>query len=243
MSAGEARALYRRTKQPVMIVGRDGRPIQSDLFAGIPYIIQKPLKSGPFQRIVNGPGVRPYIAGKTEERWSWRVYKPEPAEIKFTDGELEFAERYRGRVMIEPNCKPIGHDNKAWPAPRWAELVSRLEADGIPLVQCAPGGVVPLTDTHALTPSFRYAAAVLSVSRAFIGTEGGMMHAAAAVGVPGVILWSEFISPEITGYTMHRNLRHAGKPCGSRINCDSCRKSMEFISVTEVVTNLKEILT
>lgn len=243
MSVGEARALYRRTKQPVMIVGRDGRPIQSDLFAGLPYIIQKPLKTGPYQRIVNGPGVRPYIAGKTNERWSWRLYKPEPAEIKFTDGELSFAERYRGRVLIEPNTKPIGHDNKAWPAERWRVLVTQLQDEGVPLVQCIPGGTTPITDVHALTPSFRYAAAVLSVCRAMVATEGGLMHAAAAVGVPGVILWSEFISPSITGYDMHRNLRHAGKPCGMRVNCDSCRRSMEFISVTEVVTNLKEILT
>jgi hypothetical protein len=243
MSMGEARALHKQTKQPVMIVGRDGRPIASDLFAGIPYIIQKPTKSGPFQRIMNGPGVRPYIAGKTEERWSWRRYKPQPAQLVFTDSELEFAERYRGRVMIEPNTKAIGHGNKAWPSERWTELVAQLQTDGVPLVQCLPDGhTMPLTDTHALTPSFRYAAAVLSVCRALVATEGGLMHAAAAVGVPGVILWSEFISPETTGYDMHRNLRHAGKPCGMRVDCDSCRRSMEFISVTEVVTNLKEIL-
>lgn len=247
MAMGEARALHKRTKQPVMIVGRDGRPIRSDLFAGVPYIIQRPPKTGPFQRLVNGPGCRPYIAGKTDERWSWKPYKPIPAELKFTDAELAFAEPYRGMIMVEPHVKNIGHDNKAWGAINWQQLDSAIWSAGLRLgrvVQCGPpaGTHWLLHATKVPTDTFRQALAVMSVCRAFIGTEGGLMHGAAAVGVPGVILWSEFISPEITGYDMHRNLRHAGKPCGMRTNCESCRRSMSMITVTEVVTNLKEIL-
>jgi ADP-heptose:LPS heptosyltransferase len=68
------------------------------------------------------------------------------------------------------------------------------------------------------------------------------MHAAAAVGTPAVILWSEFISPEITGYSSMTNLRHAGKPCGNRLACASCRKSMEAITVDEVVRALEKLL-
>lgn len=243
MSIGEAKRLHQQTGQRVLIVGRDGRPVKSDLFVGVPYIIDgRPNSGESYQRLVNGSGVRPYIASKTPERWVWRKYKPTPADIVFTPSELDFADRYRGHVMVEPNVKSIGHDNKAWPAPRWRELVQALAAGGISTIQCVPGGVTPLTDRGALTPSFRYAAAVLSVSRAFIGTEGGLMHAAAAVGVPGVILWSGFIGPENTGYDMHRNLRHTDKSCGLRTNCDHCRAAMERITVTEAVANLKEIL-
>jgi ADP-heptose:LPS heptosyltransferase len=247
MSMGEARALYRRSKQPVMIVGRDGRPIKSDLFDGIPYIIQKPLKSGPFHRIVNGPGVRPYIAGKTDERWSWRLYKPEPAEIKFTDAELAFAEKYRGMVMVEPNVKAIGHDNKAWSAINWQQLDSAVWSAGLRLgrlVQCGPSSSHWLLHaTKVPTDTFRQALAVMSVCRAFIGTEGGLMHGAAAVGTPAVIIWTEFISPEITGYPQHKNLRAPGKPCGSRKPCDSCRRSAMSITPSMVLEALKEILT
>ncbi len=105
-------------------------------------------------------------------------------------------------------------------------------------VQCGAGDVRLPGATQVPTPTFRHAAAVLSVCRAFVGTEGGLMHAAAAVGTPAVILWSEFISPEITGYSSMTNLRHAGKPCGNRFNCPSCRKSMEAITVDEVVAGL-----
>jgi ADP-heptose:LPS heptosyltransferase len=244
MSIGEAKRLHKKTGQKVMIIARDGRPVRSDLFNDIPYIIHKPSNAGgPFQRLFNSSGVRPYIAGKTAEKWAWKKYKPIPADIVFTKSELEFADRYRGRVMIEPEINAnAGHQNKAWIGPRWRELVQVLNAEGIATVQCVPGGVKPITDTAALTPSFRYACAVLSVSRAFIGTEGGLMHAAAAVGVPGVILWSHFITPEVTGYDLHRNIRHAEGWCGMRVHCEECAKSMERITVTEVVTNLKEIL-
>jgi ADP-heptose:LPS heptosyltransferase len=118
---------------------------------------------------------------------------------------------------------------------------------GTAFLQCLPthGNSRPLPGDnvlHVLTPTFRHAMAALSVCRAFVGTEGGLMHAAAAVNVPGVILWSEFISPDITGYTMHRNLRHAGVACGSRLNCSGCRASMAAITVGEVADNLKELL-
>jgi hypothetical protein len=242
MSIGEAKRLHQKTGgQKVLIAGRDGRPVKSDLLNGIPYLVtsQPGASRGPFQRLAGG---RPYIVGKTNERWTWRKYRPLPGEIVFTQSELEFAQRYRGRVMIEPRTKPIGHDNKAWLAPRWRELAQALDAEGIPTIQCAPDGVVPVTDTSALTPSFRYACAVLSVSKAFIGTEGGLMHAAAAVGVPGVILWSHFIAPEVTGYSMHRNIRHAEGWCGMRTKCPQCAESMARITTTEVVANLKEIL-
>lgn len=248
MSMGEARRLHKSSGgQKILIVGRDGKPVKSDLFVGVPYLItgvghRPPASFGPYQRLVNGSGIRPYIAGKTPEKWTWRKYRPAPAQIVFTAEELRFAERYRGHVMVEPNVKAVGHDNKSWLPTRWRELVRALSDEKISAIQCVPGGVTPITDRAVLTPSFRYACAVLSVSRAFIGTEGGLMHAAAAVGVPGVILWSEFISPSITGYDMHRNIRHADEACGMRTDCKHCAASMERITVSEVLTNLKEIL-
>lgn len=249
MSMGRARALHKSNGLPVLIVGRDGRPIKSDLFNGVSYIIDRP-RGRPHTRLIDGGGVRPYIAGKTAKNWTWRPYKPVPADIVFTPEELAFAEPYRGMVMVEPNGKDIGHTNKRWHPRRWVELACDLSRHGVSIVQCGPQlisggwniGLSPSYARYAVTPTFRHALAVMSVCKAFVGTEGGLMHGAAAVGTPAVILWSEFISPEITGYAMHRNIRHAGKPCGNRLDCDGCRQSMEAITVEEVVENLKEIL-
>lgn len=239
MASGAARRMHKATGQPVVIVGVDGRPRWSPLWEGLPYILHRGA-GRPFVRMINGPNARPYIAAKSITRWAWRPYKPEPAQIVFTPAELAFAAPFRGMVVIEPNVKNIGHDNKAWLPMRWIDL-SKTRSD---FVQCvsSPDQALPHNVLKVITPTFRHAAAVLSVAKAFVGTEGGLMHAAAAVGTPSVILWSEFISPEITGYSTMTNLRHAGKPCGNRLACASCRKSMEAITVDEVTRALERIL-
>lgn len=241
IASGRARKLYRETKQPVLIVGRHNVRYWSDLWNDVPYIIRRPAGRR-YQTLVDGSGVRAYIAAKTPERWTWRPFCPEPAEIVFTPTELAFAEPYRGMVMIEPNVKHNTHANKAWLWNRWQQVVRSMPETRF--VQCLPSATAehPHGVSWVTTPTFRHACAVLSVCKAFVGTEGGLMHAAAAVGTPAVILWSEFISPSITGYAMHRNLRHAGPACGMRTDCPGCRASMEAITVDEVVQNLQEIL-
>ena len=241
MASGEARRLHKSNLLPVIILDRRGRPYWSEMWDGVPYILRKPIGT-PFTRIVNGSGTRPYIAAKTPAKWLWRAYKPYPAEIVFTPAELEFAEPYRGMIMIEPNGKNIGHTNKLWSPQRWIELVDQLD---LAFVQCVPHPLTPhpgVKVLKVLTPAFRQACAVLSVAKAFVGTDGGLMHAAAAVGTPSVILWSEYTSPDIVGYDSMVNLRHAGKACGNRMNCHGCRAAMDKITVTEVVTALKGIL-
>jgi hypothetical protein len=240
MAAGEARVLYEQQKLPVLITGIDGRPRWSEVYEGNPYLIKWNQRARRHVRMVNGPHARPYIAGKTAKQWEWKPYRPKLAEVFLTDTEKAFAEPYRGLIMIEPNGKAIGHNNKLWLWDRWEQLV---QGSTLKFVQCnyGPGGGL-LGVTNVVTPTFRHAMAVLSVARAFVGIEGGLMHAAAALGVPSVILWSEFISPEITGYSHFKNLRHAGKPCGMRVDCAGCRRSMEAITVLEVAHALGSLL-
>ena len=172
-----------------------------------------------------------------------RKYKPIPAEVRFTSEEITFAEPYRGMVMLVPEVKKIGHSNKDWGPIYWSQLDCLLHSAGIATVQCGPSGAHWLHNcARAVTPTFRHALAVLSVCRAVVTTEGGLMHGAAAVGVPAVVIWSEFISPEITGYSQHRNLRKAGESCGRRTDCPGCRKSLTAITPIEVFEALKEIL-
>ncbi len=241
MAVGEAKAIHKLTGKQVLIVGAHGRPMWSEVFEGNPYILKR-FNGRACARMINGGGVRPYIEQKTPEKWYWRPYKPKPGEIFFTDAERAFAEPYRGMVMIEPEVKNVGHNNKAWPAERWLDLVESLD---LPWLQCVPSNAtrsLPPKVLKVITPTFRQAAAVLSVCKAFVSTDGGLMHAAAAVKVPAVILWSEFTSPEICGYATMTNLRHASNPCGNRLSCKSCRVAMNKITVTEVVAALKGVL-
>lgn len=242
MSIGEAKRLHKQTGQPVMIIGRDGRPIRSDLFDGVPYLIGRPARGGgSYQRLRNGPGLRPYIKTKTPERWTWNPYTPVPADIVFTEAEMEFASPYRGWVMLEPHTKPIGHSNKAWLAIYWQQLALSRAA---PFIQCGPSGTRFLQGvTPVITSTFRQALAVMSVCRAYVGTEGGLHHGAAAVGTPAVVIFGRFISPAVTGYAQHRNIfRGTDLGTGARVDCDECRRAMVDITPSEVLANLKEIL-
>ena len=243
MAAGEARLRHEATLLPVVIVDRHGRPRWSEVWENNPYILRY-RPPGAHNTLVNGGGVRPYIVGKGVTKWFWKKYKPIPAEFFFTKAELAFAEPYRGSIMIEPSVKAVGHDNKAWLTDRWNYLAHAIAIDMKQrIVQCVPSGHATLPNTETvLTPTFRLAAAVQSVCAAYIGTEGGLHHAAAANKTPAVILWAEFIDPSITGYTTMINLRHAHKVCGYRVRCSGCRKSMEAITVSEVVSALKRIL-
>ena len=240
LAAGEARAAHEKTGRPVLITDPVGKPQWSEVFEGNPYILRKPLPAGGFVRVISSSGNRPYIAAKSAGRWTWKPYTPIPAEMFFTDAELNFAECCRGKIMIEPNGKAPGHKNKLWFRDRWQELVRKTPHH---FVQCGPSGSDWLDGVSRMpTTTFRQALAVLSVCRALVTTEGGLMHGAAAVGTPAVVLWSEFIDPSITGYKQHRNIRHAHRTCGMRINCPSCRKSMEAITVREVADALMETL-
>ncbi len=244
MASGEARKLHKSNKLPCIIVDRYGRPYWSEMWDGLPYIVKRAAGRN-VNRLQNGPGVRSYIAGKTANNWTWRAYKPTPAEIVFTAEEKAFAEPYRGMIMIEPNVKTLGHTNKAWIAERWRDLLLLVnQAMGLRTVQCYPTGEgFWFPGEHVVTPSFRHAAAVLSVCRAYVGTEGGLHHAAAAVGTPAVVIFGGFISPAVTGYAAHRNLfTGTGLGCGSRLNCAHCRKAMENITVDQVVTELEKLL-
>jgi hypothetical protein len=239
MATGQVREMYERNPVPVMVVGADKRPQWHEVFANNPKIADR-RRRGPYQVLRNGPGARPYIEASSGGRWLWREFGPPRGELCFSLDERMFAKRNAGRIMIEPNVKKNGHANKAWPFERWQQLVDRMPHR---FLQCGPIGTRWLRGVdRVVTQTFRHACAALSTSRAFVGTEGGLMHAAAAVGVPAVVLWSEFIAPSVTGYEAHRNIRHAGEPCGMRSPCKGCEASMLAISVDEVEQNLSEVV-
>jgi ADP-heptose:LPS heptosyltransferase len=239
MATAQVKRLNERTGHPVMVVGRHNQPVWSEVFENNPRLVKQPARK-PFEFLLNASGIRPYIASKTAARWTWREWDIAPGELYLTDAERAAAAPYAGLIMVEPNVKANGHTNKAWPWDRWQALV---DLDIAPLVQCGAPGTRWLEGVERVeTPTFRAAAAVLAASRAFVGTEGALHHAAAAFGVPSVVLWSEFIEPRFTGYATQKNLRHAGKSCGSRLPCQSCAASMQAIAVGEVAANLVETL-
>lgn len=235
IATAQAKQLHQANGRPVLAVGRSGQPQWHPIFEGNPRIVREPVMG--CQRLLNASGIRPYIAAKGPTHWTWKRWNIAPGEIYLNAAEKLFARPHAGHILIEPHTKVVG-SNKAWRWERWQQLVNR----GGSFVQVGPEGTRALDGVKFVaTKDFRSACAVLAVSKAFVGTEGGLGHAAAALGVPAVVLFAEFIGADITGYASHRNLRHAGAACGSRVPCAGCRTSMDRISVDEVALNLMEI--
>ncbi len=240
MCTAQVKSLYAQNGKRVRVVDRLGRTQWSEVFENNPKICKPTDRTLPQKevRLINAGGARPYIQGKTATHWQWKRWNIEPGEIFLSFAEHEFGAAHAGKILIEPNTKVAG-SNKAWIPERWQQLVDR----GGDFIQVGAPGTQPLRGVEFVeTATFRLACAVLAKSKAFVGPEGGLHHAAAALGVPAVVLFSEFIAPDFTGYKAHRNLRHANGSCGSRVPCEGCRASMQAISVDEVSRNLEEIL-
>jgi ADP-heptose:LPS heptosyltransferase len=213
------------------------------MWLGLPYIARR---DEPLHRpinLVNGPGLRPYIESKNELRWTWREWECPVAEIKFTEPEIAFARSFCDLVVIEPHIKQKASPNKDWGRERWCSLIGLLRSNGLEPVQLGPLGTQVLPGARLImTPGFRYACAVLAKAKVAILPEGGLHHAAAALGVPSIVIFGGYIGPKQTGYTSQVNLFTGGEACGMRIPCKHCEKAMAQIEPAAVLAETMRLI-
>ena len=244
MATAQVRELNERTGRRVLVVDRMGRQRWSEAFENNPRIVAQgeltPQVQRDAARLLNAGGARPYIKAKTDSHWFWQQWNILPGELYLTD--LEVARGLvvgAGAVVVEPNTK-VADGNKAWPFERWQELVNAVD---VPWVQVGVAGSRRLAGNVRFVPTtVREAFAVVAAARLFVGTEGALHHAAAALGTRAVVLWSEFIAPVFTGYATQRNIRKTTAVCGARYPCESCRAAMAAITVDEVAAAIREEL-
>ena len=182
-------------------------------------------------------------------RWRWNYdFKAIPGEIFMTMDEIEDGKRYgSGFVLIEPNvpAKKLVRNNKQWPVERYQEVAYALMYKyGRRVIQfCYDGMTYRLNQvTPVQTKSFRDAMAIMANASLYVGPEGGLHHAAAALGIPGVVLFGGFIPPAVTGYEMHVNLTGGAKACGSLTDCEHCKRAMNAITVDDVILSALHFL-
>jgi len=173
------------------------------------------------------------------ERWEWNYdFRAVPGEMFFSRAEREFAGRIAtGFVLIEPNVPQFKSvaPNKTWPLERYQDAADRLVRSGHAVRQFVYKGGHRLDRVKGIeAPNFRHALAALSRAALYLGPEGGLHHGAAAVNVPGVVLFGGFIPPQVTGYDSHINLTGGAEACGSFNRCPHCEAAMAAISVDEV---------
>lgn len=244
MASGQARVLHERTGRKVQVVDRHGERRWSPIWEGNPKIA-RPSDSGKFETVVNAPGTRPYHSGKLEDRWVYNpTFRADVGEIYFTEAERDFASRYQPQVVVEPNLKKKASPNKDWGWERWLAFAGMALERGMGLVQLGPAGTRRLPGVALIeTPSFRHACAVLANAGAYVGHEGGLHHAAAALHIPGVVIFGGFTPVELTGYPIHRNFGVGiGGACGMRRPCAHCAREMAAITPQRVFKELEDVL-
>lgn len=240
---GQARLLQAASRKKVLVRDRNGAERHHEAWANNPRIIGRNEAYSVAHELVNGPGVRPYIAAKSQTRWSWREWECPVGEIYFSDSELAAAATFPAAVVIEPNNKQKASPNKDWGRERWQRLADLMARKGIEPVQLGPAGTQVLRGSRLVpTPSVRIAAVALSVARAVVLPEGGLHHTAAALGVPSVVIFGGYISPRQTGYATQTNLFTGGTACGMRVPCEHCAAAMAAIRPEEVFERLTDVL-
>lgn len=193
-----------------------------------------------------------FYATPEGNRWKFsETFRCPKGEIFFSPEEVLFAENCAGTgTIVEPRVKRHGAcvgSNKQWPVHRYQKFVDVMRERGKNCTQLVPPGQKPILTgaTPIYTQSFRHAMAVLSVADLYVGPEGGMHHASAALGIPAVVIFGGFPSPRATGYDDHVNLTGGASPCGNMKACSHCEKAMRAISVEEVLaaslSNMREV--
>ena len=83
-----------------------------------------------------------------------------------------------------------------------------------------------------------------SYAKCIVTTEGGLHHVAAALSVPAVVLYGNFISPDQTGYAGQTNIYtgQPGNPLGSIKNDKRCQDAMESINVATVQSHVEALI-
>lgn len=174
-------------------------------------------------------------------RWHWNMdFRATPGQFYFDEAEKKL-QTQSGFIVIEPNVpwwKPVA-PNKDWGESNYIQLAKELYDRGCKLVQFKHRNTRRIIPDAKLVEhdQFRKSISVLSKAALYIGPEGGMSHAAAAVGISGVVIFGGFIPPAVTGYGSHINLTGGVEACGNIQPCVHCKRAMEAITVDEVLSS------
>ena len=182
--------------------------------------------------------------------------KPECEMVFSSNEELWLAEFIKEHgltdnfVAIEPGSNGEWFGSlRSWSIERWLELTQQFKTNfpDVPLVQIGMEETRSVNATIDLRgkTTFRQAALLMRHSSLFVGTEGGLMHAAKATGANALILWGGVTLPEFAGYPSTQRVicyyvRCA--PCGNLGWCDQDHICMKSIEVPRVLSEIKQIL-
>jgi ADP-heptose:LPS heptosyltransferase len=214
-----------------------GQAIWSEVWEGLP--VSRETKPGAVWIHDYGKH-RPYIDYEKSDadHFHYRPeFRAEPGWIELSAAEKNISAP-DSFIYLEPTVKGSFSGNKDWGILNWQQV-----ADRFPPHTFLQGRGHRLDRAMQIdTPTIRHAFALLAKARLFVGTDGALHHAAAALGIPAVVVWGGVASPENLGYESHTNLWSGTKPCGSNDTCGHCASALAAITPSMVVAAIHEAL-
>jgi len=86
---------------------------------------------------------------------------------------------------------------------------------------------------------------MIARSKLFLGTEGGLMHAANAVKTRALVVWGGLTEPLFASYPGKDEIIHVGAPCapcGLLGKCPNNHRCMRDITIEQVIGRLSEMV-
>lgn len=199
---------------------------------------------------------QPFAAAAVAENFKLSIEKPscffvfEDNEWNAVDKILEDSGVFSKFIVFDPDTNEDYFGSlRSWSPRNWRELVLQAREDfpNFQFVQIGLGktGVIDGTVDLTQKTSFRQAAMIIARSSLFLGTESGLMHAAAAVDARSIILWGGVTRPEYAGYPDKHEIicKYVScSPCGNLGHCDFDHTCMTQITVDEVLARIKDVV-
>lgn len=258
-----AREIYERSgKQSIPVMSQPGSVfslVKSDVFFNNPHFTETPSSAVPL--VMNSPAAN-YCKSDAPDRAAHRydrhaieqaceVYGiPDPAlkcELFLTQEEETRVDQLLSSAgvtgdffVVEPNVKDEYSLNKRYPHEKWQTASEAVvSVTGMCAVQVGTAGSDVIRGACDLTgmTTFRVAAGIIARSKFLMCSEGGLMHAANAVGTRAAVIVTGFIHPRMTCYPENENvwIGSAHGPCGMKAHCDACAHEAAEHDVTELI--------
>ena len=167
--------------------------------------------------------------------------------LRLNEDEKSAAAWARDRIVIQSSGINTRHPmrNKQWYAERFQAVIDVLNEE-LEFIQIGSAADPPLRGVRDLrgATKIREAAAILYHARLYVGTVGFLMHLARAVECPSVIIFGGREAPWQSGYSCNCNLYSEVPcaPCWRSNTCEFDHRCMNDISVDDVVSSIRQML-
>ena len=169
--------------------------------------------------------------------------------MKFTKNEIEYIKNILKKlpkkfIVIEPHSKTVWCEHKQYPLHKWQNIIDNLYKK-IPVVQMSlPSNKVlkNVIDIGKDIKNFREAALLLKYATLFIGSEGGLMHAAKVHNTKSLILYCPMFDPIWTKYNNNINIWIKTDDHQNCFNTGTCKKCLEIMKNHNEKVIIKKII-